>query len=110
MAVAEGLGDDRSMVFGYAPDMRSFFRPNSRMTVTRGQAMILNSLNILAPALLFLAIVLAGARALGGFSPEMRQLLLQYAAILVLLALLTRMGWGAAVLFLRRRRRRAGDR
>ena len=73
------------------------------MTVPRRLAVALNTLNVLAPALLFLAVVLASIRAIGTFSPEIRQLLLQHAAMLVALALLIRTVWGISIFVLRRR-------
>jgi hypothetical protein len=63
----------------------------------------MNTLNLLAPALLFVAVVLVTTGAIGDFPPAIQRLLVRYAAALVLLALLTRLVWGICVHVLRRR-------
>ena len=84
--------------------MSAFFSPKGRVSVPRRLAVILNTGNILAPTLLFLAVILVATGAIGEFPPAIRQLLVQYAAVLVLLSFAIRIVWGICIHVLRRRR------
>jgi hypothetical protein len=63
----------------------------------------MNTLNMLAPALLLLALGLAATAKLGDFSTETQTLMIHYALILVIAALIIRILWGGSIRFLRRR-------
>ena len=83
--------------------MRTFFSPKSRLTVTRPLALFMNTLNMLAPALLLLALGLAATAKLGDFSTETQKLMIHYALILFIAALIIRILWGSTIRILRRR-------
>ena len=83
--------------------MQSFFSPKGRLSVSRGLAMTMNTLNVLSPTLLLLAVFLIGAAKFGDHPVEMRKLLTQYAAILVAAALITRVLWGVSIRKIKRR-------
>ena len=80
-----------------------FFSPKGRLTVSRPLAMVMNTLNLLAPALLLAALILAAVAKLGDHAAELRRLLLQMAAIAVIAALLIRVIWGIGIRMVRRR-------
>ncbi len=80
-----------------------FFSPKGRLTVSRPLAMVMNTLNLLAPALLLAALILAAVAKLGDHAAELRRLLLQMAAIAVIAALLIRVIWGIGIRIVRRR-------
>jgi len=65
--------------------------------------MVMNTLNLLAPALLLAALILAAVAKLGDHAAELRRLLLQMAAIAVIAALLIRVIWGIGIRIVRRR-------
>jgi hypothetical protein len=81
----------------------SFFSPKGRLTVSRPLAITMNTLNILAPALLLVAIILAGVAKLGAHPLEIKKLLLHYAAIAVGISLLLRVVWGLGIRLVRQR-------
>ncbi len=81
----------------------SFFSRKGRLTVSRPLAITMNTLNILAPALLLTAIILAGCAKFGSFPREIRTLLLRYSAIAVVISLTIRVAWGVGIRVLRRR-------
>jgi hypothetical protein len=83
--------------------MQSFFSPKGRLSVSRWLAMTMNTLNVLSPALLLLAVFLLGAAKFGDHAIVMRQLLTQYAAILVAAGLITRVLWGVCIQKIKRR-------
>jgi len=82
--------------------MGAFLRSKGRLTVSRRQATVLNTLNLLAPTLLGLTVLLAIAAKVGGFAAETRQALNRCAVGLILVAVLVRVGWGICVFVLRR--------
>ena len=79
-----------------------FFSPKGRLTVSRPLAMVMNTLSLLAPALLLAALILAAVAKLGDHSAEVRRLLLHMAAIAVIAALLIRVIWGIGIRIVRR--------
>jgi hypothetical protein len=83
--------------------MQSFFSPKGRLSVSRRLAMTMNTLNVLSPTLLLLAVFLIGAAKFGDHPIVMRQLLTQYAAILVGAGLITRVLWGVCIQKIKRR-------
>jgi len=64
------------------------------MKVSRTTAVTMNTLNILAPVLLLAAVVLACISRFGDNSPQINQLLTEYAAILTVTAIFIRILWG----------------
>jgi membrane protein implicated in regulation of membrane protease activity len=87
--------------------MRTIFSPKSRLTVSRPLALFMNTLNMLAPALLLLAFGLAATAKLGDLSTETQTLMIHYALILVIAALIIRVLWGGSIRLLRRRTQKA---
>ncbi len=73
------------------------------MSVSRTLAITMNTLNILAPALLLVAVTLAIISKFGGNSFELNQLLTIYAAILVVMAIIIRIIWGATIRTIQKR-------
>ena len=67
----------------------------------------MNTLNMLAPALLLLALGLAATAKLGDFSTETQKLMIHYGLILVIAALIIRILWGGSIRLLRRRTQKA---
>ncbi len=80
-----------------------FFSPKGRMSVSRPLAMTMNTLNILAPALLLLAVALAILAKFGETSFETSQLMTKYAVILVVASLVIRIIWGTTIRLIRKR-------
>jgi hypothetical protein len=81
--------------------MISFFSPKGRLSVSRHVAVTMNTLNVLAPSLLLLSLILVATAKLGDLPFEMRQLLTQYAIGLAVTALLLRVLWGLGIRVLR---------
>ncbi len=79
------------------------FRPSSRLKVPQWVARLMNSLNMLGPALMLLAIAAGFTARFGEFSPAETRLLLSFSGALVVAALVIRIGWGIAVRMLYRR-------
>ncbi len=80
-----------------------FFSPSGRMSVSRPLATAMNTLNVLAPALLLVAVAIALIGKFGGISLELRQLMTKYSAILIVTALLIRIIWGFSIRIIQRR-------
>ena len=80
-----------------------FFSPKARLTVSRRLAITMNTLNLLAPTLLFVALILAAVSKLGDHPTEVKRLLLQYAAVAVIAALVIRVIWGLGIRLARKR-------
>ncbi len=87
--------------------MKFFFRPTSRILVSRPLAILMNTLNLLGPALLLCALFMLMAAHFGNQPTAVRHRLLIAAAILVAAALGIRIGWGMAVRIIAARHRRA---
>ena len=87
--------------------MKTFFSPKSRLTVSRPLALFMNTLNMLAPALLLLALGLAATAKLGDFPTETQKLMIHYGLILVIAALIIRLLWGGSIRLLKRRTQNA---
>ena len=87
----------------------SFFSRKGRLTVSRPLAVTMNTLNLLAPVLLFASMILAGSAKFGSFSMEMKQLLLRYAAVAVVVSLAIRVVWGVGIRVIRRRSAASGQ-
>ncbi len=83
--------------------MQAFFSRRSKVTVSRPLARTLNTLNILGPVLLFLAVLLLGISAMGDWPHEEKQFFMGLAALLIAAALLIRIIWGIAVAIVRRK-------
>ncbi len=84
--------------------MMTFFSPRSRMTVARPVAIVMNTLNLLGPALLLLALVLLGIARFGDLPRDARAALTTYGAGLIGASIVIRIAWGAAVRALLRRK------
>ena len=74
------------------------------MRVSRPVARILNTANLLGPALLFVACALLAMSAWGDWSQEEKNQLLRMAGICVGMALLIRVFWGISIAVIRRRK------
>ncbi len=77
--------------------MKFFFRPTSRIIVSKPIAICMNTLNMLGPALLLCAVLMMMFSHFGDHPPDMRQLILNTAALLVAIALAIRIAWGMAI-------------
>lgn len=82
--------------------MQSFFSPRSKCMVSRPVARTLNTLNLLGPVFLFLAVLLLAVAKWGAWTPEEDRVIVSLAGILVALALAIRVIWGIAVTRIRR--------
>ena len=80
-----------------------FFSPKGRMKVSHPLALTMNTLNVLAPSLLLVAVTLAIISKFGGNSFELNQLFTIYAAILVVMAIIIRIIWGATIRTIQKR-------
>ena len=85
--------------------MHAFFSKKSKLHVRRPVALTLNTLNLLGPAMLLTALVLLAMAGFGHWSPEEHRWLFSCAGILIALALLIRILWGGAILYLQRTKR-----
>jgi len=83
--------------------MHFIFRPQSKLAVPRGLARLMNTLNMLGPILLLVAIGVGFTARFGGLDATVRQWLLQASIVLVISALVIRIAWGIAVRILYRR-------
>ncbi|MBT3193076.1 MAG: hypothetical protein HN341_11020 [Verrucomicrobia bacterium] len=77
--------------------MRAFFSPKGHLSVSRPLAIVMNTMNLLAPTLLLAALTLAATAKLGDFSHEIRRFLMQYAVALAAIALAIRVAWGICI-------------
>ena len=77
--------------------MRTFFSPRSKLVIRAPVARFLNTLNLLGPALLFVALILLAVAGFGNWPPEEDRMLVSTAGILIAAALMIRMAWGIAV-------------
>jgi hypothetical protein len=82
--------------------MQSFFSPRSKRMVSRPVARTLNTLNLLGPSFLFLAVLLLAIAKWGEWAPEEDRVIVSLAGILVALALVIRIVWGIAIARIRR--------
>ena len=80
-----------------------FFSPKGHMSVSRPLAVTMNTLNILAPALLLVAVTLAIISTFGDNSFAINQLLTIYTAILMVIALIIRIIWGVTIRTIQKR-------
>lgn len=83
--------------------MHYFFRPKSKLVVPLWLARLMNTLNLLAPVLLLMAVAVGFSARLGGLDDVQQQWLLRASLILALVALVIRVGWGVTVRILYRR-------
>lgn len=90
--------------------MNAFFSPKSRISVSKPVALLMNTLNLLGPALLLCAVILLGISHFGHFLPELNHVFMIAAALLIAGALIIRIAWGITVRILvaRHRREEAG--
>jgi cadmium resistance protein CadD (predicted permease) len=72
------------------------------MSVSKPVALTLNTLNILAPTLLLLAVILVLAAKFSNEPPEVKNVLNTFAVILVPIAIAARILWGIAIRNIRR--------
>ncbi len=77
-----------------------FFRPTSRLHVSRSVAIIMNTLNMLGPVLLICALVMIMFAQFGDDPEVLHQWFLRHAVILVLMALVIRIAWGIVIRFM----------
>lgn len=77
--------------------MNTFFSPKSRLHTSRPLAHLMNTLNLLGPALLLCAVLLLGFAQFGEHLPAQQQMLLAAAALLVAASLVIRIAWGIGV-------------
>ncbi len=77
-----------------------FFRPTSRLHVTRPVAITMNTLNMLGPGLMLCALLLIMFAQFGDHPDELHQWFLRHAIILVVLALGIRIAWGIVIRFM----------
>lgn len=82
--------------------MQAFFSPHSKRRVSKPLAYTLNTLNILGPVMLFVALILLGVATFGDWPPEEDRFLVSAAGILVVTALILRIIWGIAIARVRR--------
>jgi len=87
--------------------MQAFFSPHSKCHVNRPLAYTLNTLNLLGPVLLLLALILLGVATFGDWAPEEDRFWVSSAGILIASALLLRLVWGLAIATIRRQQRTA---
>jgi len=73
------------------------------MNVSRPVALAMNTLNILAPVLLLVAVVIAAIARFGNGSPELNRLLTEYAMILTAISIVLRITWGTCLRLIRKR-------
>ena len=73
------------------------------MQVPRPVAVSLNTLNILAPVLLLMAVITAAIARFGNNPPEVNRLLLIYSAILVVCSIVIRIIWGILIHLIKKR-------
>jgi hypothetical protein len=85
--------------------MPSFFSPKGRMHVSRPLAYTLNSLNMLAPVLMIIAVGMLAYAKFGELAFELRQLLIHSAAALIAASLVIRILWGMAIRHLKNSRK-----
>jgi hypothetical protein len=86
--------------------MKSFFSPKSRIFTSRWLARLMNTLNLLGPALLLCAVMLLGIAKFGDDHVATNQWLLTTAALLVVAALFIRVVWGIGVKLIASREKR----
>lgn len=82
--------------------MHAFFSPKSRIHTSKALARLMNTLNLLGPALLLCAMLLLGLAQFGHHLPKQQQTLLAGAALLVAAAVVIRIVWGIGVRLIRR--------
>lgn len=82
--------------------MQAFFSPHSKRRVCKPLAYTLNTLNLLGPVLLFVALILLGVATFGDWLPEEDRLLVSAAGILIVASLTLRVIWGIGVARVRR--------
>jgi hypothetical protein len=87
----------------------SFFSPKGRMNTSRPAALLLNTMNMLGPALLLVAVGLLLTSWTRSDHKEVAATMNQWAGALVMLALLVRVIWGLAIWRLRRTAARDAD-
>lgn len=86
--------------------MPSFFSPKSRLSVSRPLAVTMNTLNVLAPTLLVLALILSITARLGNHPFEVHQLLVQAAAMLVVGSIVVRIAWGICIHMIKKQKKK----
>jgi len=89
--------------------MNAFFSPKSRVRTSPAVARLMNTLNLLGPALLLCAVILLVSAQFGNHLPEQRNGLLAAAALLVAAALVIRVAWGIGVRLIAARLKRRHD-
>lgn len=77
--------------------MNTFFSPKSRLHTSRPLAHLMNTLNLLGPALLLCAVLLLAFSHFGQHLLEQQQALLTGSAVLVAAALVIRIAWGISI-------------
>ena len=83
--------------------MSFFLRPKSRVMTSRTTAVVLNTLNILSPAMLFVAVVMLLCASSRKTGQDVRNLMVLYGGILIAAALVVRIAWGMTVRRIRKR-------
>lgn len=77
--------------------MSIFFPRKRRFFVPRRTALALNALNLLAPVLLAVAVLLIGSTKVGACPPALRDTAMRWGAFLVLGALAVRLVWAVGI-------------
>ncbi len=89
--------------------MNAFFSPKSRIRTSRPLAHLMNTLNMLGPALLLCALLLLGFAQFGQHLPEQQQALLTGAVLLVAASLVIRICWGIGIRLIAAKARRESE-
>lgn len=77
--------------------MNIFFSPKSRIRTSMALARLMNTLNLLGPALLICAVTIMAFAQFGDHLPDQQQTLIKASALLVVAALVIRILWGIGV-------------
>lgn len=91
-------------------NMNAFFSPKSRIQASKPLARLMNTLNLLGPALLLCAMLLLGWAEFGDHLPAQQQTLLAGAAVLVAAAVVIRIAWGIGVRYIAAKAKTRSDR
>jgi hypothetical protein len=90
-------------------NMNTFFSPKSSIRTSRSLAYLMNTLNMLGPALLLCALLLLAFSQFGQHLPEQRQTLLSGVALLVVASLVIRIAWGIGIRLIAAKARRQSE-
>jgi hypothetical protein len=89
--------------------MNSFFSPKSRIRTSKPLAILMNTLNLLGPALLLCAVCLVLFAQFSNQLTEQRQALLIAASLLVAASLFIRLAWGISIRLIAAKARREAE-